>query len=146
MITRIILQSIKRKNKYYNNYIKKQDPFWYERYKFYWSKVRMLISKSKQNHLQAFFQENLKNSKKLWNKINEFINKNQMGMGDGFVSENGAMMTKQRIVANKFNKCFINVAQNLPKDLEESSNKFKNYLKNPNENSFFLKEIEPDEI
>ena len=106
----------------------------------------MLISKSKQNHLQAFFQENLKNSKKLWNKINEFINKNQMGMGDGFVSENGAMMTKQRIVANKFNKCFINVAQNLPKDLEESSNKFKNYLKNPNENSFFLKEIEPDEI
>ena len=106
----------------------------------------MLISKSKQNHLQAFFQENLKNSKKLWNKINEFINKNQMGMGDGFLSENDAMMTKQRIVTNKFNKYFINVAQNLLKDLGESSNKFKNYLKKQNENSFFLKEIEPDEI
>ena len=70
----------------------------------------MLISKSKRNHLSAFFQENLNNSKKLWNKINELINKKQKEMDDIFLSENSAMITKQRIVANTFNKYFINVA------------------------------------
>ena len=67
-------------------------------------------------------------------------------MDDIFLSENGAMITEKRIEANKFNKYLINVAQNLLKDLEESNNKFQDYIKNPNENSFFLKEIEPDEI
>ena len=61
-------------------------------------------------------------------------------------SENGAMITEQRTVVNKFNKYFINAEQNLLKELGESNNKFQDYLANPNENSFFLKEIEPDEI
>ena len=38
-------------------------------------------------------------------------------MDDIFHGENSVMITKQRIVANKFNKYFINVAQNLLKDL-----------------------------
>ena len=49
-------------------------------------------------------------------------------------------------MANKFNKYFINFAQNLLKDLGESNSKIQDYLKDPNENSFFLKEIEPGEI
>ena len=65
-------------------------------------------------------------------------------MDDIFLSENGAMITKQRIVTNKFNKYFINVAENLLKDLGKTNKKFQNYLKNSNENSFFLKEIEQD--
>ena len=65
-------------------------------------------------------------------------------MDDIFLSENGAMITKQRIVAKKFNKYFIDVAENLLKDLGKTNNKFQNYLKNSNENSFFLKEIEQD--
>ena len=69
----------------------------------------MLISKSKQNHLRALFQENFKNSKKLWNKIKS-INKKQKGMDDIFLSENGAIITGQKIVAKKFKKYFINVA------------------------------------
>ena len=58
-------------------------------------------------------------------------------MDDIFLSENGAMITE--LGANKFNKYLINVAQNLLKDIGESNNKFQDYLKNPNENSFFLK-------
>ena len=84
-ITKSILQSVKMKNKRYNNYIKKQDTFWYERYKFYQSKVTMLISKRKRNHLRAFFQENLNNSKKLWNKVKELVNKKQKEIDDIFL-------------------------------------------------------------
>ena len=65
-------------------------------------------------------------------------------MDDIFLSQNRAMITKQRIVASKCNKYFINVAQNLLKDLGES--KFQDYLKNPDKNIFFLKEIELDKI
>ena len=67
-------------------------------------------------------------------------------MDDIFLSQNRAMITEQRIVASKCNKYFINVAQNLLKDLGESNNKFQDYLKNPNKNIFFLKEIELDKI
>ena len=45
-ITEGILQSIRIKNNLYKRYIRKQDHFWYHRYKFYRSKVNMLISKS----------------------------------------------------------------------------------------------------
>ena len=65
-------------------------------------------------------------------------------MDNNFLSKNDVMITEQRIVMSKFNKYFINVAQNLLKDLEGSNNKFQNYLKDPNENGFFLKEIEPE--
>lgn len=77
----------------------------------------LMDNKSKRNNLGSFFQENLTDSKKLWNKINELINTKQIGMDDIFHGENSVMITKQRIVANEFNKCFINVAQNLLKDL-----------------------------
>ena len=39
-----------------------------------------------------------------------------------------------------------NVAQNLLKDLGESNIEFQNYLKNQNKHSFFLKEVDPEEV
>ena len=54
-ITKGILQSIRIKNNLYNRYIRKQDQFWYHRYKFYRSKVKMLISKSKKKIFKKLF-------------------------------------------------------------------------------------------
>ena len=48
-------------------------------------------------------------------------------------------------VTNEFKK-FINVAQNLLKDLGDTNNQFQDYLKNLNEYSLFLKETEPEEV
>ena len=96
----------------------------------------MLISKSKLNYLRPFFRNNLKNYKQLWNKISEFINKKQKEMDNIFLSENGAIITEQKIVANIFKKYFINVAQNMLKGLGESNSRFQDYLNNRNENSF----------
>ena len=50
-ITKGILQSIRIKNNLYNMYIRKQDQFWYHRYKFCRIKVNMLISKSKKKNI-----------------------------------------------------------------------------------------------
>ena len=45
-----------------------------------------------------------------------------------------------------FNNYFMNDAQNLLKDLGESNNEFQDYLKNPDKHSFFLKEVDPEEV
>ena len=67
-------------------------------------------------------------------------------MDDIFLNENSPN-NRTKIVASNFNTTsFLNNAQNLLKDQGESNNKFQDYLKNRDENSFFLKEMEPDEI
>ena len=53
---------------------------------------------------------------------------------------------KVKIIFKIKNICSISVAQKLLKSLGECNNKLQDFLKNPNKNSFFLKEIEPDEI
>ena len=106
----------------------------------------MLITKSKKNRLRKFFQENCFNSKKAWNKINEILNKERNKTTDIFLNDDGAIITNQKTISNKFNKYYINVAQNLIKDMGEANTEFQDYLKNPNVHSFFLTETTPDEV
>ena len=144
-ITKGILQSIRIKNNLYNRYIRKQDQFWYHRYKFYKSKVNMFISKSKKNYLRSYFQENSKNSKETWTKINQLLLKNKNAKNDILLSKKGLIISHQKTVANKFNDYFINVVQNLLKDLRKSNNEFQDYLKNLNKH-FFLEDVDPEEV
>ena len=53
-----------------------------------------------------------------------------------------SLVTDPKVVAKKFNNYFVNDAKNLLKDMGESNNQYQDYLKNPSEHSFFLKEIE----
>lgn len=53
--------------------------------------------------------------------------------------------SNNKLVANEFNSYFINVAENLRKDLRDKSNQFQDYLKNACECRFFLKETGPQE-
>ena len=43
----------------------------------------------------------------------------------------------QEVVSNKFNNHFVNITQNLLRNSDESKNKFQDYLKDPNTQSFF---------
>lgn len=54
--------------------------------------------------------------------------------------------SNHKLVANDFNSYFINVAENLRKDLRDKSNQFQDYLKNAYERRFFLKETGPQEV
>ena len=98
----------------------------------------MLISKSKKKYL-SYLHENGKNSKETWTKINQLqlLQKNKNVKNDILLSEKGLIISHQKTVANKFNDYFINVAQNLLKDLGKSNNEFQDYLKNPNKQFLF---------
>ena len=53
----------------------------------------------------------------------------QKNNDDIVINENGVTICNQKVVSNKINSYFVNVRQNLVKDLGESNNKFQDYLK-----------------
>ena len=67
----------------------------------------MLIRKSKKRYLRSYFQENSKNSKETWTKINQLLQKNKNVKNDILLSEKGFIISHQKTVANKllFYKC-----------------------------------------
>ena len=85
-----------------------------------------------------------KNSRGTWKKINELLNKNE----NIVVSENRSIICNQKVVSNKFNNNFVNVAQNLLRELGEPKYKFQFYLKDPKETTqdFFHKETTLAEV
>ena len=108
--------------------------------------MNMLISKSKKSYLRSYFQENSKNSKETWTKINQLLQKNKNVKNDILLSEKGLITSHQKTVANKFNDYFMLPKTYILKDLGKSNNEFQDYLKNPNKHSFFLKEVDRDEV
>ena len=136
-ISKAILTSIKIKNMLYKKYLQKQDVFWYERYKFYRNKINKLISKIKKNHFRKFFQYNFQNSRGTWKRINELLNKKPNKNEDVVINEYWATICNQKVVSNKFSNYFVNVSQNLLRELGEPNNKFQDYLKDTNTHIFF---------
>ena len=59
----------------------------------------------------------------------EFFSEKCNAKNNIFLRENGQIIANQSFVTNKFNNCFVNVSQNLMKDLEEMINQFQDYLK-----------------
>ena len=59
---------------------------------------------------------------------------------------NGKIVTDQKIVVDKFNHYYINVAGSLAQKIPKPNSKFQDFLKNPNVHSLYLTEIEPYEI
>ena len=63
-------------------------------------------------------ENNVTNAKKLWKGINEIIhNKLNRNNAEIYYDDNGNIVTDQKTVANRFNKFYSNVADNLLKNL-----------------------------
>ena len=60
-----------------------------------------------------------------------------------FLNENGMILTNQVIVSEQFSKYLVTAAQNPVDDIWETASKYQDYLKNTDEHSMFLKEVEP---
>ena len=96
--------------------------------------------------MREYFQKHAKNSKETWKKINEILNNKKSGFDNICLSENGIIITNPKQISHQFNNYFVTVAEKLTKQIGQTNNKYQDYLKNPNEHSMCLTEIEPDEI
>ena len=84
---------------------------------------------------------------KIWQGINEILRKNKkMPSEEIFLNEDGLVITDPKRVANSFNRFFTNVADNLVSKIDKTNSKYQDFLKNPNEHSIFLKEVDFGEV
>ena len=134
-LTKGILKSINLKRSLLKRYDQSNDNCFLTKYRQYRDLLKKLIRKSKKTYYKAFFTENANNIRKTWKQLNNILNKN-----------NKNQQISQLSIANKFNSYFTNVAFELNKNIPKSNNVFQDYLKNPNEHSFYVNETNPHEI
>ena len=85
--------------------------------------------------------------KKCWKVLNEMRHKKKSVSFPNFVEINQQLITDRRIIVNRFNHYFVNIAQNLNNSKPHSDFKdYKIFLKNRVEETMFFSEIESNEI
>ena len=115
----------------------------YKRYKQIYEK---LIRLSKSMFWTDFFQENLSNIKKIWNKANSALNRGKKDQCfPAFFIEDGKKITGPKNIANKFNSFFINIGQSLAARFEQTDN-FEKYLTQTNRSVKYFDEISHDDV
>ena len=150
-ITFGILTSIKKKRSLFKIFKNKKlngkntDEI-FTQYKTHRNMLNSLIRLSKRNYYKEYFTKNFNDSKKIWKGINQLLQKGKFKQKSIFIGDNDELTTDPRLVANKFNQYFINVADKLSNKIASKNTKFQDYLKNPNKSNIFLKETTPDEI
>ena len=144
-----ILKSANKKRSLFkqfkNDKFKNKESEVYKQYKVYTDSINKLKRLSRTNHWQKYFNENTKNSKKIWVGLNSLLNKHKKQHNTIYLEEQGFISDPHQ-VANKFNDFFLNVAGKLSDKIVNKNSKFQDYLKNPNKSSFYLKETEPAEF
>ena len=146
-ITKGILISIHVKSKWYRLFKKNQLPHHYKMFKTYRDMLNSLIRKSKKQYYKIYFAENQSNNKKKWSAINSLLNRQGKSKNsDIFLNYNGKIITDQKAVSGKFNHYFTNVGENLSNKIPKPNTKFQDYLKNPNQHSFFIEESTQHEV
>ncbi len=146
-ITAGIQKSIRVKNLYYGKYVRTKNQFWYKCYRHYVNAIKRLTFASKRKYYTTYFNQHAHNSRKVWKGINEILRKNsKMANEEIFLNEDGLIITDQKRVADRFNHFFTNVADNLISKISNSNTEYQDYLKNPNESSIFIKEVDFGEV
>ena len=146
-ITKGILVSTRIKAKLFRIFKKTKKSHDYAQYKFYRDTINSLLRKSKKQYHKQYFIKHANNLKKTWKGINNLLNRQKnLKISDIFLNINGKLVTDQKIVVDKMNHYFINVADNLAQKIPKPNTKFQDYLKNPNVHSLYLREISPHEI
>ena len=107
--------------------------------------INKLKKKCKRDYCQNFFNRNSANSKKIWSGINTLLNRGRKTQGTIFLEDN-CLISDPLKVANKLNDFYLNVAGKLCENIPQTTNKFQDYLRNPNKNKLALNETTPDEI
>ena len=116
------------------------------------NKIKKQIRCSKKAYYNEYFSKNSKNIKKIWAGVNQILNKTNQTKNNPTWIEineygNTHTITDPKLVAEKFNKHYANVADKiLNKRRFGGKSPFHVYLKTPNQNSFMIAPTTPHEI
>ena len=131
-LTKGILKSINvKRSLFIKRYDQSKNKSFLTKYRQYRDLLKKLIRKSKKAHYKAFFTENANNIRKTWKQLNNILNGHKKNQQISQLSINGTLISDQKVIANKFNSYFTNVAFELNKNIPKSNNVFQDYLKKP---------------
>ena len=94
------------------------------------------------------FNNNLKNSKKIWSGINDLISsksKSKRKSSTISLDVNGNLTSDKKLIAESFNKYFTEIAEKIKKNLPSTKRSYREYLDEPCRN-FFFTPTTPDEV
>jgi len=152
-ITQGILKSIRYKDKLYvklkstptnnENFEQRQINF-----KTYSKILKHTINFAKKNHYQNCFEKFKCDLKKTWSTINGILNRNKKKKDFPKHFEiHGQSVSNEKLIANEFNKYFINVGPSLAENTTCPSNIcFKDYLTAPEKNRFEFKTVTVESV
>ena len=117
-ITKGILTSTRVKAKLFKLFKKTQNNEYYAQFKFYRDTINSLLRKSKKQYHKNYFKQHAHNIKKTWKGINNLLHRQgNLKVSDIFLNIDGKLFTDQKIVVDKMNNYFVNVAENLAKKI-----------------------------
>ena len=143
--TTAIQNSIHKKNKLFEKYIKCQNPVTkndlHREYKSLRNKLSTIIKESKRKYYDDYFRTNLKNIKNTWKGIKSIISlKSKNSDIPKIIKDKDTFLTGPKDIANSFsnkysnrysNKFFCSVAPNIQSKINFVHKSFNHFLKNP---------------
>ena len=142
-ITNGLKTSINIKNNYHKKFIRAKDPKRKENlhtlYKAYKNQITNLSRRSKESYFKNLFEENKKNSFKIWQGIKQLINlKSKSRFTPTCLKTKETLITDKTKVANEFNNFFNSIASKIDDKIVKTNTHFHDSLKNSIEKIFSL--------
>ena len=99
----------------------------------------ILLKNNRTNYYNQHFEANMSNIKNTWKGIKSILTiKNTSSDFPKCLSSNGSTFTNQVEISNIFNNYFASIAEKTKVSINYSHKHFSDFLKDKNENSFFL--------
>lgn len=148
-----LAMSSKTKNQLHVDLIKarrKNDPcvtFYEKKYTDYRRRFTALVRQAQIKYYSDRFNKCNGDMKKYWKVLNEMRHKRKSISFPNYIEVNQQLITDRRIIVNRFNDYFVNIAQNLNNSKDPSDyNDYRSFLKNRVQETIFLSDIESCEI
>ena len=147
-----ILHKIEEKNKIFKKHVKCLDLVrkaqLFNEFKTLKNEITLLTRNSKKQYYEKYFSKNKENLRKTWQGIKEVINiKNKNFNTISCITDKNNNVTDPKMIANCFNKFYVSIAEDILKKRKYSGKKsYKEFLKNPLNNTFVLTESDPREV
>ena len=146
-----IANSTRKKNNLYKKLCRAKDSERKEElhklYKAYKNHETNLSRRSKESYFKNLFEENKKNTYKIWQEIKVLIDINtQTKYAPIRLHIKDSIVTDNKVIANEFNNLFNSIATKIDSKIIHTKTTFQDTLKNPNEKSFFIHPTTKEEI
>ena len=129
-ITKGLIKSSKRKQRLYEKFLKHRSYQNEIAYKTYKNLFESIKNKSKKSYYSEQINKYKNDSRKTWNVIKEVIGKTKIKKNiiPLKLVENNIEIKDEHLIADTFNKCFVNIGPNLALNIDDSDISFKSYL------------------